>query len=49
MLWEMEKCCGRKGSEGECRQKKGMQLIFGKKSTVSKVDTFDVCGERCWL
>ena len=22
MLREMEKCCGRKGSEGECRQNK---------------------------
>ena len=35
-----------KGLRVNVDKTKGMQLIFGKKSTVSKVDTFDVCGER---
>ena len=41
----MEKCNGRKGSEVEVDKTKDMQLLFGKKSSVSKVDPYSVCGE----
>ena len=41
----MEKCSGRKGSEVEVDKTKDMQLLFGKKSSVSKVDPYSVCGE----
>ena len=42
----MEKCSGRKGSEGDGDKTKGMQLLFGKKNSVSKVDPCGVCGEQ---
>ena len=41
----MEKCSGRKGSEVEVDKTKDMQLLFGKKSSVLKVDPYNVCGE----
>ena len=36
----------RKGLRMNVNKAKGMQLLFGKKSTVSKVDLCGVCGER---
>ena len=41
----MERCSGRKGSGVNVDKTKGMQLSFGKKSSVSKVDPCGVCGE----
>ena len=41
-----------KGLRGSVNKTKGMQLLFGKKSSVSKVDPCGVCGElvRCnWI
>ena len=35
-----------KGLRVNVDKTKGMQLLFGKKSSVSKVDPFGVCGER---
>ena len=41
----MEKCSGRKGLRMSVDRTKGMQLLFGKISSVSKVDPCGVCGE----
>ena len=41
----MERCSGRKGSGVNVDKTKGMQLSFGKKSSVSKVDPCGVFGE----
>ena len=41
----MEKCSGRKGSGGNVDKTKGIQLLFGKISSFSKVDLCGVCGE----
>ena len=40
----MEKCSG-KGLKVNANKTKGMQLLFGKKSSVPKVDPCGVCGE----
>ena len=42
----MENAVERKGLRVNVDKTKSMQLLFGKKSTVSKVDLFGVCGER---
>ena len=39
--WAMEKCSGRKRSEGKCSL-----LLFEKESSVLKVDPCGVCGEQ---
>ena len=41
----MEKCSGRKGSESECRENKRHAVIIWERNSVSKVDTYGVCGE----
>ena len=41
----MEKCSGRNRSEVNVDKTKGMQLLFGKKSSVSKVDPCGICSE----
>ena len=41
----MEKCSLRNGLRFNFDKTKGMQLSFGKKSSVSKVDPCGVCGE----
>ena len=42
----MEKCSGRKGLKVNVDKTEGIQLLFGKKSSVSKVDLCGVCGEQ---
>ena len=44
-VWKMEKCCERKGPTMNVDKTKGMQLLFGKKSNVLKVDPWSLCGE----
>ena len=38
-----------KGLRVNVDKTEGMQLLFGKKSSVSKLDPSGVCDERCWL
>ena len=38
-----------KGLRVNVDKTKGMQLLFGKKSSVSKLDPSGVSDERCWL
>ena len=42
----MEKYSGRKDLRVNVDKTKGMQLFYGKKGSVSKVDPCGVCGER---
>ena len=46
MQWRVEKC-SRKRLRVNVDKTKAMQLLFGKKSRVSKVDPCGVCGE--WI